>query len=84
MFKLVFQLISLPIESEPQASVETLRAVGASPVITDLNVTARELSGVEMVDSISNMILTTPVQEWDNRTQEPNSKREEQLAYVLF
>ena len=73
MFKLVFQLISLPIESGPQASVENLRALGASPVITDLNITARDLSGVEMVDSISDMILTTPVQEWDSRTQGPDS-----------
>ena len=29
----------------------------------------RELSGVEMVDSVSDMILTTPVQEWNNRTR---------------
>ena len=52
-----------------QASVENLRALGASSVITDLDIATRELSGVEMVDSISDMILKTPVQEWDNRTR---------------
>lgn len=29
----------------------------------------RELTGVEMVESLSNMFLTTPVYEWNNRTR---------------
>ena len=40
-----------------QASVENLRALGASPVITDLNITARD-----------NSHLTTPV-EWEYTPQ---------------
>ena len=64
-----FYMIAILSNASHQASVENLRALGASPVITDLNATARALSGVEMVDSVSDMFLTKPVQEWDNRTR---------------
>ena len=62
-------MIAILSYASHQASVENLRALGASPVITDLNATTRALSGVEMVDSVSDMFLTKPVQEWDNRTR---------------
>ena len=64
-----FYMIAILSYASHQATVENLRALGASPVITDLNATARALSGVEMVDSVSDMFLTKPVQEWDNRTR---------------
>lgn len=41
-----------------QASVENLRAAGASPVITDLTNYTRLLTGVEMASNISDMFLT--------------------------
>ena len=47
-----------------QASIENLRMLGASPVITDLNSTPRNLSGIEMTSSILDMFMNKPVYEW--------------------
>ena len=47
-----------------QASIEHLRDLGASPIITDLKSTNRALTGVEMARSMSDMFLTMPVNQW--------------------
>ena len=48
-----------------QASIENLRTIGASPIITDLNLSGRELTGVEIASRMSDMFLTVPVYNWD-------------------
>ena len=47
-----------------QASIENLRDLGASPIITDLQSTNRALTGVEMARSMSDMFLNMPVDQW--------------------
>ena len=49
-----------------QASVENLRILGASSIITDLNFTPRNLSAIDMTSSISDMFINKPVYEWKN------------------
>ena len=51
-----------------QASVENLKDLGASSVITDLTNTPREQSGVEMATTISDMLLNKSPAEWENVT----------------
>ena len=47
-----------------QASIENLRDLGASPIITDLKPTKRALTGVEVARSMSDMFKTMPVNQW--------------------
>ena len=47
-----------------QASVENLKMLGASSVITDLSLTPRNLSAIEMTSSILDMFENKPVYEW--------------------
>ena len=49
-----------------QASVENLRLLGASPIITDLSLTPRNLSAIEMTTNILEMFINKPVYEWKN------------------
>lgn len=48
-----------------QASIDNLRTIGASPIITDLKVSKRELTGVEIARRMSDMFLTMPVYNWE-------------------
>ena len=48
-----------------QASIENLRAIGASPIITDLSLSRRELTGVEIASKMSDMFLELPVFNWE-------------------
>ena len=60
------KMISILSYTAHQASIENLISLGPSScVITDLNSTCHELSGIEMANSISNMALTMPVTEWE-------------------
>ena len=52
-----------------QASIENLIPLGPSCVITDLNSTCREYSGIEIANSIQDMVLTMPVEEWGNHIE---------------
>ena len=47
-----------------QASIENLRARGASHIITDLKSTNRALTGSEIARSMSDMFMEKPVNEW--------------------
>ena len=47
-----------------QASIENLRDLGASPIITDLKSTNRALDGVQTARSMSDMFLNMPVDQW--------------------
>ena len=51
-----------------QASVENLKDLGASSVITDLKNSPREQTGIEMATTISDMFLTKSPAEWENVT----------------
>lgn len=51
-----------------QASIENLRDLGASSIITDLTNTPREQNGVEMAATISDMFLNKSPPEWENVT----------------
>ena len=51
-----------------QGSIENLRSLGASSVITDLKNSPREQSGIEMAETISDMFLTKSPAEWENVT----------------
>ena len=51
-----------------QASVENLKALGASSVIIDLKNSPREQTGIEMATTISDMFLTKSPAEWENVT----------------
>ena len=62
--------ISILTYAMHQASIENLRELGASPVITDLSPTPRELSAVEMAASMSDMFLNEPPYEWTNHSKE--------------
>ena len=57
-------MISILSYAAHQASIENLNSLGPSCIITDLNSTCRESSGVEIANSISDMVLTIPVTEW--------------------
>ena len=58
---------------QPQASIENLRAKGASSTITDLDSSGtRALTGVEMARSISDMFLTKNVTEWEDHIEGAN------------
>ena len=47
-----------------QASIENLRELGASPIITDLQSTKRAQTGVELARSMSDMFKTMPANQW--------------------
>ena len=51
-----------------QASIENLRDLGASSIITDLTNTPREQNGVEMAATISDMFVNKSPPEWENVT----------------
>ena len=54
----------------PQASVENLKARGASSTITDLNSTAtRALTGAQIARSISDMFTSKNVTEWESHIE---------------
>ena len=62
-------MISILTYAIHQASIENLRDLGASPVITDLSSTPRKLSAADMSASISDMFLTEPPYKWQNHSK---------------
>ena len=62
-------MISILSYAAHQASIENLISLGPSCIITDLNSTCRESSGIEIANSISDMVLTMPVTEWEDHIE---------------